>query len=84
MFALVWSFGASVSTEFRKTFDSFMKKLCGGDIHTRADIPKKKITIPERGSLFDYIFDLKQNKTEGEWVIWTELIDKNEQIPPKI
>ena len=55
-----------------------MKKLCGGDIHTKGDAAKKKIIIPERGSLFDYSFDLKANKTDGEWILWTELIDKNE------
>ena len=60
-----------------------MKRLCGGDIATKYEGPKKKVAIPDRGSLFDYIFDLKQNKTDGEWVLWTELIDKNEQIHPK-
>lgn len=55
-----------------------MKRLCGGDIATKYEGPKKKVSIPDRGSLFDYIFDLKQNKTDGEWVLWTELIDKNE------
>ncbi|CAD8159976.1 unnamed protein product [Paramecium pentaurelia] len=84
VFALIWSFGASVSTDFRKPFDQFMKRLCGGDIHTKSDAPKKKVAIPDRGSLFDYIFELKQNKSDGEWVLWTQLIDKNEQISPKL
>jgi hypothetical protein len=44
-----------------------MKRLCGGDINTKNDAPKKKVAIPDRGSLFDYIFDLKSNKTDGEW-----------------
>ena len=39
-----------------------MKRLCGGDITTKNEGRKKKLTIPDRGS----------------WVLWTELIDKNE------
>ena len=58
-FALIWSFGGSVSTEFRKPFEQYMKRLLGGDIQVNSDIPKKKIAVPERGSLFDYVFEMK-------------------------
>jgi dynein heavy chain len=60
-----------------------MKRLCGGDIQVNVDL-KKKISIPDRGSLFDYSFEMKSNKQEGEWVLWLDLIDKNEQYSAKM
>ena len=36
-----------------------MKRLCGGDIPVLTDLPKMKISLPDRGSLFDYSFELK-------------------------
>jgi hypothetical protein len=39
---MIWSFGASVSTDFRKTFDQFIKRLCGGDIPVSGDVLVKK------------------------------------------
>jgi len=50
VFALVWSLGGSATTDSRKTFDSFLKKLFGGDIKTdNAEQKKKKVSLPERG-----------------------------------
>ena len=84
LFSLTWSFGGSVSTDYRKTFDQFMKRLCGGDIHVAADVLKKKISAPDRGSLFEYSYEMKANKSDGEWVLWLDLVDKNEQFSSKI
>lgn len=61
-----------------------MKRLCGGDIHVAADILKKKISAPDRGSLFEYSYEMKANKSDGEWVLWLDLVDKNEQFSSKI
>ena len=41
-------------TEYRKPFDIFIKKLSNGDIPLPPDVKKKKISLPERGTLFDY------------------------------
>ena len=46
------------------------------------EIKKKKLSLPERGSMFDYSLELKSNKSDVEWINWLEHI-KNETINPK-
>ncbi len=46
--------GGSLRTEFRKPFDIFTKKLTNGDIPLPSGVQKKKISLPERGTLYDY------------------------------
>ena len=61
-FAVIWSLGASVTTDFRKTFDLFVKKLFNGDIKVETkneEQKKKKVSLPERGLLYDYMYKLK-------------------------
>ena len=56
VFALMWSIGGSVFTASeRKVFDLFIKRLCGKDI-VIADVESKKLSLPERGTLYDYNF----------------------------
>lgn len=45
--------GASATTETRKIIETFMKKLLSGDIKIQ-DFEKRRLFIPDRGSLFDY------------------------------
>lgn len=61
-----------------------MKRLFGGDIKFGEDIKTKKINIPDRGLLFDYQYRMKAGNKEGEWVLWTDLIDATEQISNKL
>jgi hypothetical protein len=51
---LIWSLGGSVTTDSRKQIDLYIKKLFAGDIRFGDDIKTKKISIPERGVLYDY------------------------------
>ena len=57
MFAVIWSFGVSVDTPSRKPFDMAFKKVLMGDL--TAGKKKKNISIPEKGTLFDYKFKIK-------------------------
>jgi len=78
---LVWSIGASASIDSRKNFDTQLKKLCNGD---SPDIKLKyHISLPDQGQLFDYIYDIKKGKIEGEWISQLDSIDKNEAISNK-
>ena len=79
---MMWSIGGSLTTECRKPFDVFVKRLCGGDIQVPAEIKKKKLSLPERGSMYDYSLEMKANRTDVEWINWIEHI-KNETISPK-
>lgn len=56
----------------------------GGDIQVNSEIPKKKVAVPDRGSLFDYVFEMKQSRADGEWLMWLDLVDKNEQYSAKM
>jgi hypothetical protein len=46
--------GGSLTSQYRKPFDIFVKKLTNGDIPLPHEVRKKKISLPERGTLFDY------------------------------
>ena len=86
LFSLVWALGGSATTESRKAIDAFLKKLLSGDIKV-PEFEKRKLTMPERGSLFDYNFVPKKGAAPGstfEWVNWVDFIDVNEKIPNKI
>lgn len=55
MFSFIWGIGGSLTTECRKQFDVFVKRLAGGDIPLENDkIPRKKMSLPERANLFEY------------------------------
>ena len=83
IFSLVWSFGASADTPSRKKIEQEIKKVLSGDIKMEK-YEKRKLSYPERNSLFDYNFTPKKNVAPGssyEWVLWTDYIDLNEKIP---
>ena len=75
--------GGSVTTESRKPFDLFIKKLFALDIKF-PDIKTKKIYVPDRGQVYDYQFITKEGGTDGQWVNWNDLIDKTETISDKM
>jgi dynein heavy chain, axonemal len=79
----LWSLGGSVTTECRKPFDLFIKKLFALDIKF-PDIKTKKIYVPDRGQVYDYQFITKEGGTDGQWVNWNDLIDKTETISDKM
>ena len=43
--------------------------------------PKKLPSLPDRGLLYDYNYQMKSNGVDGEWILWIDLIDKTEVIP---
>ena len=81
MFAVVWSIGGSLTVESRKKFDLFVKKLANLDLQEHKF--DKKINLPNSGSVYDYLHRLRDNKQDGEWVLWTDLIP-NENISNKL
>jgi len=61
-----------------------MKRLFGGDIKMEGEGKRKKISLPERGTLYDYKYQKKPSGNDFEWINWVDLIDKTESIPPKM
>jgi dynein heavy chain len=85
LFSLVWALGGSATTDSRKVIDAFLKKLLSGDMKI-PDFEKRKLQMPERGSLFDYNFVGKKGGVPGtayEWVSWVDFINLAEKIPAK-
>ena len=58
IFAVVWSFGVSVDTSSRKPFDTAFKRFITGDI--TAGKKKKNISMPDKATLFDFKFKIKE------------------------
>ena len=78
LFAMTWSMGGSLATESRKQFDIYLKKLTNGDV---PEVKlKKKLSLPDRGNIFDFKFRVSENRPEGEWIPWVDLLDPNETI----
>ncbi|EGR31445.1 hypothetical protein IMG5_109350, partial [Ichthyophthirius multifiliis] len=83
VFAYIWSIGGSLPTsQDRKKFDLFAKRLFSKDIAVPKEVESKKISLPERGTLYDYIYKVEDKKPEGDWTLWTNLIIQ-EEIPAK-
>jgi len=79
IFCLVWSFGASADTQSRKKIEQEIKKVLSGEIKIDK-YEKKKLSYPERNTLFDYNYSVKKSGGPGvgyEWVLWTDYIDLN-------
>nr|WAW84833.1 axonemal dynein heavy chain reconstructed 1 [Halisarca dujardinii] len=77
LFSLVWTLGGTMTVESRKKFDVFFRALISG---TDADHPRPKsikfnktTLFPERGSVFDYLFQ----KKGGSWSNWEDIIEKS-------
>ena len=86
IFSLVWSFGGSADTNHRKKIESEIKRVLSGDVKFE-QYEKRKLSYPERNTLFDYNHATKaagQEATAYEWVLWTEYINLNEKIPKNI
>jgi len=83
VFSLVWSFGASADTANRKKIETEIKKILSGSIPVEG-YDKKRVSFPDRNSLFDYNYTEKRGSQPGsgyEWILWTDYIDLNEKIP---
>lgn len=79
-FSLIWSLGGSLnSKECRKKLDLYIKRLTALEIPVDEGIVTKKISksLPDRGTLYDYNFIVKEK--EGEWILWTDQISPDER-----
>lgn len=71
-----------LTADGRRNFSDFYRKLVYGD---NKQLPKPKSyklqknqLFPDKGTIFDWIYDKKNN---GTWMNWLDLIDKLQQIP---
>ena len=88
LFSLVWSLGGTLNGDSQKRFDPFFRTLISGTNQQYPRPKKVKITksnsFPERGVIFDYLYDLNATST-GQWAPWEDLIDRNSStFPPNM
>ncbi|CAG9858599.1 unnamed protein product [Phyllotreta striolata] len=82
VFCLCWGLGSTLTSEGRKQFDVFYRKLLAGENKKHPKSKSFKLSknqlFPERSVCFDFVYDKKNN---GTWINWTETIEKIEKIP---
>lgn len=77
IFCLMWSIGSCLVDTDRKRYDQFIKKLSGLlliDTGERLDRPCASGSLPERATLFDYVF----NVSTFQWVSWRSMVPRFE------
>jgi dynein heavy chain len=80
VFACIWSLCITVTTDYRKSYDQYFKKVCNGEIEGVPKL-KNKIIPPafDRGTIYDYCYQPEHN----EWKNWMDFTDKEkiDQFP---
>ena len=57
LYCMTWSIGVSVSTDHRRNFNIWMRRILGGDVPEVKNKGKKIVpALPETGSYYDYVF----------------------------
>lgn len=79
IFAAIWGLCQTLNQESREKFDEFYRTLLTGN---DKDYPKpkgfklnKNQLFPEKGTVFDYICDKRNN----QWVFWIDIVDREHQ-----
>ncbi|KAF4532840.1 hypothetical protein B566_EDAN014797 [Ephemera danica] len=79
IFCLIWGICSTLTAEGRKTFDVFFRAMLNGENKAYPRPKVFKLTpqqlIPEKGLVFDWVHDKKNN---GTWVTWLDTLDKNQ------
>ena len=65
-FALIWGLGVTTNEQGRESFNTFFKE------QQSQKIIDKKYLMPEKDTIYDYLFDIEK----GEWVPWINIIEK--------
>lgn len=82
---MCWGLGSTLTSDGRQVFDAFYRKLLYGDDKENPKPKTYKLTkqqlFPERGNVFEYIYDKKNN---GTWIPWIETIEKTQNIPANV
>ncbi|XP_053593796.1 dynein axonemal heavy chain 3 [Microplitis demolitor] len=79
LFSIVWGFASTLISESKHLFDTYLRDLLLGNIEENPK-PKafklsKQQIFPDRGSIYEWIYDKRNN---GTWISW---IDLNTAVP---
>lgn len=77
IWSAIWGIGSACETASRQLFGTFLRKLLTGQVDNHKPHKKLQPNLPDRGSVFDYVVDLKQ----PGWTTWMETVEL-QSIPP--
>lgn len=82
IFCLAWGLGCTMTADDRRAFDVDFRKLIYGEDKANPKPKAYKLTkqqlFPERGLVFDFYWDKKNN---GTWINWVDLYGHGQTIP---
>ncbi|KAF4707651.1 hypothetical protein FOZ63_029670, partial [Perkinsus olseni] len=77
VFSVIWSLGAACTTESRKIFDVKLRSLLKHEVEDVDHFKRVEPALPDRGSVYDYFFDVQQCK----WLPWADTVTAEQQFP---
>ncbi|XP_043257418.1 dynein axonemal heavy chain 3 [Colletes gigas] len=73
LFSIVWGMCSTLANESRKAFDVYLRKLLLGNVDEHPKPKAFKLTkqqlFPEKGTVFEWIYDKRNN---GCWISWMD------------
>ncbi|XP_012230668.2 dynein axonemal heavy chain 3 [Linepithema humile] len=77
LFSMVWGMCSTLTSDSRKTFDVYLRRLLLGNIEEYPKPKAFKLTKPQifadKGSVYDWIFDKRNN---GCWISWMDTMQQ--------
>lgn len=75
LFSLVWGMCPTLTSDSRKLFDVYLRKLLLGNDERHPKPKAFKLTkqqiFPDKGTVYDWIYDKRNN---GTWIPWMDTI----------
>lgn len=73
LFSMVWGMCSTLTSDSRKTFDIYLRKLLLGNVNEYPKPKSFKLTkqqlFPDKGTVYDCIYDKRNN---GCWISWMD------------
>ncbi|RKO99706.1 hypothetical protein CXG81DRAFT_14142 [Caulochytrium protostelioides] len=79
VFALIWSVGGALDEASQLRFGDHVRQLT----QLSNEHITTSMTLPEAGSVYDYVFKHEAESGEFQWINWLDLSKKAFTIPPK-
>ncbi|XP_015509159.2 dynein axonemal heavy chain 3 isoform X1 [Neodiprion lecontei] len=82
LFSMIWGMCPTLVNDSRKLFDIFLRKLLDGGIEENPKPKAFKLTkqqlFPDKGTVFDWVYDKKNN---GTWISWADTTTQVQMAP---
>ncbi|XP_076164105.1 dynein heavy chain 3, axonemal [Ptiloglossa arizonensis] len=82
LFSMVWGMCSTLTSDSRKTFDIYLRKLLLGNVNEYPKPKSFKLTkqqlFPDKGTVYDCIYDKRNN---GCWISWMDATLQTSLLP---